>query len=89
VNDAASGGNVDNPVMASNAASPYSTYVAWTSDSGGWLNSVQYGFGDSFTKGTPVKMPPPPGANIIHPNIAVDRRNVGRAVAAQQRRQVA
>jgi len=71
VNDAASGGNVDNPVMDSNPVAPYHTYVAWTNGSGAWLNDVQYGPGNSFTKGTPTKIPPPPSAAVLHPNIAV------------------
>jgi hypothetical protein len=72
VTTVASGGGIDNPVMASHFASPWHTYVAWTqNNSAAYMRSIQYDASFHFTTGPVLTVPPGTSGEILHPAIAV------------------
>jgi hypothetical protein len=78
VNTASTGGNVDNPSMASDPISPYKTWVVWQNGTTGWLSSVQYSTGTPpvLTASTPVQVPNTINGTtypVYHPRVAIGR----------------
>lgn len=71
------GVGVDNPWIATNAVSPYHSFVAWTNqENGAWLARVEYsnptdGGPITFAASNYTQPPLPTGKNVFHPRIAV------------------
>lgn len=76
VNTVSTGLNIDNPVAASNSASPYSTYVAWLGGSGAGttqISKIAYDSSFNFTASAPSTVPVGSSGSILHPAIAMGK----------------
>lgn len=71
VNTAATGTNIDNPVIASHSASPYGTYVAWLGNGTTQISKINYSSTFVFSASAPSTVPVGSSGAILHPAIAV------------------
>jgi hypothetical protein len=75
-NDGNTGGNLDNPVIASNPNAPFSTWVVWTNQSGNagaHARSISIDSSGSYTFGTIKDIPAPSGGSVSHPQVSVGK----------------
>lgn len=75
VNNSVTGDDVEHPVVVSNGASPYHTFVVWTAESGSGreiqIRRIEYSSTGTFSRGASLSaMPTVSSTTRIHPNIS-------------------